>query len=124
MTLVDFIINLRREVSLFSERIADLEGKTVEERREEILKFELAIMYYDLIEYYFRGTGIPGDQNIMEPEELQTVIDKLNNIMDTYLYLDDIEEAASQAVVFTSTTVWGVDTDPDYVFTGDEDMVV
>jgi hypothetical protein len=123
MTLIDFLLKLRREISLFTERIADLEGITVEERREEILKFELAIMYYEIIEYYFRGTGIPDDQNIMEPEELQIVLDKLNNIMNTYLYIDDIVSYSSQVVVFTGDTIFGIDTDPDYVFTGDEDMV-
>lgn len=88
MNIIDFLIQLRRSISEFTETTSNTEKETVTDRRDQVLKFELAIMYYNIIEYYFRDTGVVGDENIMTQEEIQIVIDKLNNIMDTYLYTD------------------------------------
>ena len=88
MSIIDFLANLRREISVFTEKITDQEDNSIYDRRDDILKFELALMYYAVIEYYFRDPGITGDDNIMEQAEIQIVIDKLNNIMSTYLYTD------------------------------------
>lgn len=88
MSIIDFLIQLRRTISEFTETISDSEKETLSNRRGSILKFELAIMYYKLIEYYFRDTNITEDGNIMTQEEVQIVIDKLNNIMGSYLYTD------------------------------------
>ena len=88
MSIIDFLTQLNRAISEFTELISNTEKETVTDRRDQILKFELSIMYYEIIEFYFRDTDIPGDENIMTQEEIQVVIDKLNNIMDTYLYTD------------------------------------
>jgi hypothetical protein len=88
MDILDFLLELDREISVFTESISNTESITVNDRRDDILKYELALMYYSVITFYFRETGISSDQNIMEQEEIQVVIDKLNNIMGTYLYTD------------------------------------
>lgn len=88
MNTLDFLTQLRRAISEFTDSISNLEESSLDEMRDDILKFELAASYYNLIEYYFRDTNIPGDTNIMSQDELQIVIDKLNNIMDSYLYTD------------------------------------
>ena len=90
MSIVDFLTQLRRTVSEFTELTSNTEKETITDRRDEILKFELAIMYYKIIEFYFRDINITTDENIMTQVEIQVVIDKLNNIMDTYLYTDFI----------------------------------
>ena len=88
MSIIDFLTQLRRAISEFTELISNTEKETVTDRRDQILKFELSIMYYEIIEFYFRDTDISGDENIMTQEEIQIVIDKLNNIMNSYLYTD------------------------------------
>jgi len=88
MSIVDFLTQLRRSISEFTEAISNEEKETVCNRRDLILKFELAIIYYSIIEFYFRDTKISTDENIMTQEEIQIVIDKLNNIIGTYLFTD------------------------------------
>lgn len=88
MMIVDFLIALRREVSVFTENTLEKESLTHDDRRLGIISQDLVGAYYRLLEYYFRGTGISGDTNFFTEDEIREVIDKLNNIMKTYLYTD------------------------------------
>ncbi len=88
MSILDFLTQLRIDINNFTKDVVTQENKTTTDRRFYILKYELAMMYYTIIEFYFRDINIPDDDNIMTQEELQTVIDKLNNIMGTDLYTD------------------------------------
>lgn len=88
MSVIDFLIALRREVSIFTENTADNERLSNEERRLACLSQDLVVAYYKLIEFYFRDINIPGDENFFTESEIQVAIDKLNNIMKTYLHTD------------------------------------
>lgn len=87
MTIIDFLLNLRRAVSIYTSIITDQENLTVTNRRLNIIKLNMVISYYEILESYF-NTVITGDDNFFTEEEIQTIIDKINNIMETYLYVD------------------------------------
>jgi hypothetical protein len=89
MSIVNFLLQLRREISLYTSSIKDIENTITDDNRYlKILKFETALSLYKVIEYYFTNTSISGDENCMTQDEINVVISKLNNIMDTYLYTD------------------------------------
>lgn len=87
MSVVDFLLNLRRAVSLYTNSITSIENITLTERRLNILKLNMVLAYYEILESYF-NTIISGDDNFYTETECQVAIDKLNNILDTYLYVD------------------------------------
>jgi len=108
MNLETFITNLRQSIQNYSIDQVVLENKTVSEnRRDRILKVSLASAYYLMIEFYLRhmlneqsltsffdhknhqyiSSTEYTDNNIMTSEEFQEVLDKLNNIMKSYLYI-------------------------------------
>lgn len=88
MSIIDFLIALRREVSIFTDTTLDKESLTHSDRRLGIISQNLVSAYYRILEYYFRDTGISGDANFFTEAEIGEVINKLNNIMKTYLYTD------------------------------------
>lgn len=88
MTIVNFLVALKSAVSSFTEETSDTENITLENRRLRILDQNLVVSYYKLIDYYFRDTDISSDENFFTESEIREVIDKLNNIMKTYLYTD------------------------------------
>lgn len=85
---MSFISDLNLSISNYTKSVADTEALTVVNRRDLVLKYTLALMYYDVLKLYLTDTGIIGDTNIVTAQEIQTVIDKLNNIMGTYLFTD------------------------------------
>ena len=87
MTVENFILNLRRAISEFSEFNSNKENTLIKEPRHRELRYQTAISLYQIIEFYF-DTTISTDENIMTEAEIQVIIDKLNNIMDTQLYVD------------------------------------
>lgn len=88
MSTADFLLNLDRQIGEFIDTVNTTETKTANERRLMMLKVTFAGIYYNIIQFYFRDTGISTDQNVMTTSEIQVVIDKLNNIMNTYLSVD------------------------------------
>lgn len=88
MSEADFLLNLNRAVSEYTEYVTTTESITVNERRLLMLKMINVSLLYDIIVFYFRETGISIDENIMTEEEIQIIISKLNNIMDTYLEVE------------------------------------
>jgi hypothetical protein len=88
MSIINFLIALRREVSVFTDTTLDRESLTYDNRRLNIINQILVSSYYRLLEYYFRTTDITGDTNFFTEDEIREVIDRLNNIMKTYLYTD------------------------------------
>lgn len=88
MSIADFLLNLDRSVSEYTEHITTTESSTVTDRRLLMLKMINVSILYNLLIFYFRNTGISSDQNMMTSDEIKLVISKLNNIMDTYLEVE------------------------------------
>ena len=87
MSEADFLLNLNRAVSEYTEYVTTTESKTSSERRLLMLKMINVSLLYNILTFYFRENGITSDQNIMTTSEIQIVINKLNNILGTYLYV-------------------------------------
>lgn len=87
MSTADFLLNLNRAVSEYTEYVTTTETKTFNDRRLLMIKMVNVSLLYDTLIFYFRDTGITSDQNIMTTDEIQIVINKLNNILGTYLYV-------------------------------------
>jgi hypothetical protein len=87
MTINDFLLALRRAVSVYTNKISNTETPTQEERRLNILYLNYAIIYYDILEFYYTSTGITGDINILTDEDILIVLDKFNIITEEYLQL-------------------------------------
>ena len=86
MTTEDFLINLRRVISVYSSDAASKESNTLEDKRLDMLKLILAQTYYEIIEYYF-SSGIIEDAIIEAEPSLAIAINKFNEITKSYIYL-------------------------------------
>lgn len=87
MSSIEFLSELDHQISLFTGSTLTRESKTLENRRLNIINQNLVYAYYKIITDYFNVT-ISGDENFFTEDELRQVIDRLNNIMKTYLYTD------------------------------------
>jgi hypothetical protein len=88
MSIENFLLNLDREISRYTEYTTTKESKTVNERRLLMLKLINVNLLYKIITFYFNDTGISSDENIMTSDEIQIIINKINNLMGTYLEVD------------------------------------
>jgi hypothetical protein len=86
MTVNDFLIALRRAVSVYAEKISNKDVKSQEERRLDCLFLCYMASYHDVIEFYYNGNDITGT-NILSLEDITIVLDKFNNITGEYLQL-------------------------------------
>lgn len=87
MSSIEFLSELDHQISLFTGVTLSNESLTLENRRLRIINQNLVYAYYKIIKDYFNVT-ISGDENFFTEDELRQVIDRLNNIMKTYLYTD------------------------------------
>lgn len=82
-----FLNTLREEFNSFTLDNAIITSKSLENKRLYNIKQILAYAYYDIL-YKYINKEYDADNNFFSEIILNEIIEKINNIMDSYLYAD------------------------------------